>query len=71
MPIIDKTAVAMKTGSICPAPYGAMMDGRSNLRLGEAGALSSLPHWHMAKGEFAMVTHKDGRPYKAPGGAKP
>ena len=71
MPIIDKTKVPVKTGSIYPAPYAAMMAGRSSLRLGEAGgltqfgvnlvtlqpgALSSLRHWHMAEDEFVMVT---------------
>lgn len=71
MGLIDKDKVPVKTGSIYPAPYGAMMAGRSSLRLGDAGgltqfgvnlvtlqpgALSSLRHWHMAEDEFVMVT---------------
>ena len=71
MPKLDPTRVPVKTGSIYPAPYAAMMAGRSSLRLGEAGgltqfgvnlvtlepgALSSLRHWHMAEDEFVMVT---------------
>jgi uncharacterized cupin superfamily protein len=71
MPKIDPTQVPVKTGSIYPAPYAAMMAGRSSLRLGEAGgltqfgvnlvtlepgALSSLRHWHEAEDEFVMVT---------------
>lgn len=71
MGLIDKDKVPVKTGSIYPAPYAAMMAGRSSLRLGDAGgltqfgvnlvtlqpgALSSLRHWHMAEDEFVMVT---------------
>ena len=71
MGLIDKDKVPVKTGSIYPAPYGAMMAGRSSLRLGDAGgltqfgvnlvtlqpgALSSLRHWHLAEDEFVMVT---------------
>lgn len=71
MGIIDITKVPVKTGSIYPAPYAAMMAGRSSLRLGDAGgltqfgvnlvtlepgALSSLRHWHLAEDEFVMVT---------------
>lgn len=71
MPKIDLTQVPVKTGSIYPAPYGAMMAGRSSLRLGDAGGLtqfgvnlvtlepgapSSLRHWHLAEDEFVMVT---------------
>jgi len=67
---IDRAACPMKTGSIYPAPYGAMMAGRSSLRLGQAGGLSqfganlvllepgaksSLRHWHEHEDEFAMV----------------
>ena len=68
---LDLTKVPVKTGSIYPAPYAAMMAGRSSLRLGDAGgltqfgvnlvtlepgAMSSLRHWHMAEDEFVMVT---------------
>jgi uncharacterized cupin superfamily protein len=71
MPKIDLSSVPVKTGSIYPEPYGAMMKGRSSLRLGDAGALtqfganlvmlepgamSSLRHWHLAEDEFVMVT---------------
>ena len=71
MPKLDLTNVPVKTGSIYPEPYGAMMAGRSSLRLGEAGgltqfgvnlvtlqpgALSSLRHWHLHEDEFVMVT---------------
>jgi uncharacterized cupin superfamily protein len=71
MGLIDKSKVPVKTGSIYPAPYAAMMAGRSSLRLGDAGgltqfgvnlvtlqpgALSSLRHWHRVEDEFVMVT---------------
>jgi uncharacterized cupin superfamily protein len=71
MGVIDMTTVPVKTGSIYPAPFAAMMAGRSSLRLGDAGgltqfgvnlvtlepgALSSLRHWHAAEDEFVMVT---------------
>jgi uncharacterized cupin superfamily protein len=71
MPIIDTATCPVKTGSIYPAPYDAMMAGRSSLRLGQAGgltqfganlvmlapgALSSLRHWHEREDEFVMVT---------------
>lgn len=71
MPKIDMTKVPVKTGSIYPEPYAAMMAGRSSLRLGEAGgltqfganlvtlapgAMSSLRHWHAQEDEFVMVT---------------
>ena len=71
MPKLDLSTVPVKTGSIYPEPYAAMMRGRSSLRLGEAGglgqygvnlvtlepgALSSLRHWHLNEDEFVMVT---------------
>lgn len=71
MPKLDLSKVPVKTGSIYPAPYAAMMQGRSSLRLGEAGgltqfgvnlvtlapgAMSSLRHWHHHEDEFVMVT---------------
>ncbi len=71
MPKLDLAQVPVKTGSIYPAPYDAMMQGRSSLRLGaaggltqygvnlvslEPGALSSLRHWHLNEDEFVMVT---------------
>ena len=71
MPVIDPATVPVKTGSIYPEPYASMMQGRSSLRLGDAGgltqfganlvslepgALSSLRHWHQHEDEFVMVT---------------
>ncbi|MCR9150184.1 MAG: cupin domain-containing protein [Rhodobacteraceae bacterium] len=71
MPKIDIDRVLVKTGSIYPPPYDAMMAGRTSLRLGQAGgltqfgvnlvtlapgALSSLRHWHAEEDEFVMVT---------------
>ena len=68
---LDLADVPVKTGSIYPEPYAAMMKGRSLLRLGQAGgltqfgvnlvrlepgALSSLRHWHEKEDEFVMVT---------------
>ncbi|MDZ7905135.1 MAG: cupin domain-containing protein [Cypionkella sp.] len=68
---IDLSKTPVKTGSIYPAPYAEMMAGRSSQRLGDAGgltqfgvnlvtlqagALSSLRHWHLAEDEFVMVT---------------
>lgn len=72
MPVIDKTGVPVKTGSIYPEPYASRMAGRSSLRLGDAGgltqfganevilqpgAMSSLRHWHHREDEFVMVIH--------------
>ncbi len=74
MPKLDLTKVPVKTGSIYPEPYAAMVAGRSSLRLGDAGgltqfganlvilqpgALSSLRHWHLNEDEFVMVTEGD------------
>jgi len=74
MPKLDLSGVPVKTGSIYPAPFAAMMAGRSSLRLGEAGgltqfgvnivrleagAMSSLRHWHAHEDEFVMVTKGD------------
>ena len=71
MPIIDRTAITPRQGSIYPSPYAEMMAGRSSLRLGDAGgltqfganlvilqpgAMSSLRHWHRAEDEFVMIT---------------
>ena len=70
MPKLDLSTVPVKSGSIYPAPYDAMMAGRSSLRLGQAGGLtqfgvnivtlevgatSSLRHWHLKEDEFAVV----------------
>ncbi|NUB45053.1 cupin domain-containing protein [Fertoebacter nigrum] len=71
MPKLDLALVPVKTGSIYPEPYAAMVKGRSSLRLGEAGgltqfgvnlvtlepgAMSSLRHWHRHEDEFVMIT---------------
>ena len=68
---IDLSKTPVKTGSIYPPPYAEMMAGRSSQRLGDAGgltqfgvnlvtlqagAMSSLRHWHLAEDEFVMVT---------------
>lgn len=70
MPKLDLARVPVKSGSIYPPPYAEMMQGRSSLRLGDAGgltqfgvnivtlqpgALSSLRHWHRHEDEFVMV----------------
>lgn len=70
MPVIDQTRCPVKTGSIYPEPYASMMQGRSSLRLGDAGgltqfganlvmlepgAMSSLRHWHLNEDEFVWV----------------
>lgn len=74
MPKIDLSTVPVKTGSIYPAPYAALMAGRSSLRLGDAGGLTqfgvnlvtlepgaaaSLRHWHLKEDEFAIVLEGD------------
>ena len=71
MGIVDQSKLQPRTGSIYPSPYAEMMQGRSSLRLGDAGgltqfganlvtlepgALSSLRHWHQVEDEFVMVT---------------
>lgn len=70
MPKLDMFRAPVKTGSIYPAPFAAMMAGRSSLRLGEAGGLtqfgvnlvrlepgasSSLRHWHEKEDEFVWI----------------
>ncbi|MEO6299457.1 MAG: cupin domain-containing protein [Paracoccaceae bacterium] len=71
MGVIDQSRIAPRTGSIYKSPYAEMMQGRSSLRLGDAGGLtqfganlvqlepgsmSSLRHWHQHEDEFVMVT---------------
>ena len=71
MPVIDSAKLTPRTGSIYPSPYAEIMQGRSSLRLGDAGgltqfganlvilqpgALSSLRHWHLHEDEFVMIT---------------
>jgi uncharacterized cupin superfamily protein len=71
MPKIDLSQLTARTGSIYPAPHDAEMEGRSSLRVGDAGGLtqfganivilapgakSSLRHWHERQDEFVMVT---------------
>ena len=70
MSVIDLSKCPVKTGSIYPEPYASMMQGRSSLRLGDAGgltqygvnlvmlepgAMSSLRHWHLNEDEFVWV----------------
>jgi uncharacterized cupin superfamily protein len=70
MGVIDQSRAPVKTGSIYPEPWAAMMAGRSSVRLGEAGgltqygvnlvrlepgALSSLRHWHEQEDEFVWI----------------
>lgn len=70
MGVIDKAKAPRKTGSIYPEPFASMMQGRSSLRLGDAGgltqfgvnlvmlepgAVSSLRHWHEKEDEFVWV----------------
>nr|WP_245794667.1 cupin domain-containing protein [Vannielia litorea] len=69
--VLDLGAAPVKTGSIYPEPYAAMMAGRASLRLGQMGgltqfganlvtlqpgALASLRHWHENEDEFLIVT---------------
>ena len=42
MPKLELDRVAVKSGSLYPEPYAAMMAGRSSLRLGEAGGLTQF-----------------------------
>ena len=42
MPKIDLATVPVKTGSIYPEPYATQMQGRSSLRLGQAGGLTQF-----------------------------
>jgi uncharacterized cupin superfamily protein len=74
MPKIDLSTIPVKTGSLYPEPYAALMAGRSSLRLGDAagltqfgvnlvtlepGAVASLRHWHLKEDEFAIVLEGD------------
>lgn len=71
MPKLDLSQIERVTGSIYPAPYQDSMDGRSSLRVGdfgeltqfganivrlEAGAKSSLRHFHMKQDEIVIIT---------------
>ncbi len=71
MPKIDIEALPVETGSGYPGHRAALMDGRSQVRLGDVsgltqfgvnlvrlapGALSSLRHWHVQQDEFLVVT---------------
>jgi uncharacterized cupin superfamily protein len=71
MSVIDFAKAPVKTGSIYPKPYDSEMAGRWSIRLGqaggltqfgvnvvvlEAGAKSSLRHWHLNEDEFVIVT---------------
>lgn len=71
MPKLDLSRIDRRTGSIYPGHLDQLMQGRSSLRLGDAGGLtqfgvnlvqlepgakSSLRHYHMEQDEFVMVT---------------
>ena len=71
MPKLSLSSIERRTGSTYPGTLDALMDGRSSLRLGEAGGLtqfgvnlvhldpgarSSLRHYHMEQDEFVMIT---------------
>jgi uncharacterized cupin superfamily protein len=75
MPKLDLSTVPVKTGSIYPEPYAAMMRGRSSLRLGEAGGLgqygeiatySDVDMKVTMEAGKASFTHKDGSTWKGP-----
>lgn len=72
MGLIDKSGIQPRTDSVYPPPCARMMQGRSSLRLGDAGgltqfrtnegilepdALSSLRHWQHREDEFVMAMH--------------
>ena len=71
MPKIDIASLPVKTGSGYPGARAALMNGRSQVSLGDPsgltqfganlvtlapGALSSLRHWHEKQDEFLVVT---------------
>jgi uncharacterized cupin superfamily protein len=71
MPKIDIGSVPLRTGTIYPPPYDQEVQGRSSLRLGDAGGLTqfganlvilepgakaSMRHWHEVEDEFLIVT---------------
>ena len=70
MPKLDLTRLPVKTGSGYPGHRAALMDGRSQIAVGDAGgltqfganivilapgALSSLRHWHEQQDEVLVV----------------
>ena len=70
MPKVNLSKIAARGGSVYPAPYDKEMEGRTSLRVGDAGGLtqfganivilapgakSSLRHWHEQQDEFVMV----------------
>lgn len=70
MPKIDIAAVPVLTGTGYPAPFRAMVNGRSRRRIGDAGGLtqygvnicvlapgaaSSHRHWHLHEDEFVYM----------------
>lgn len=71
MPKLDLETIPLVTGSSYPGKLAAEMNGRAQLRLGDAGGLtqfganlvilapgakSSLRHWHEEQDEFLIVT---------------
>ena len=70
MPKLDLSSLTPRTGSSYPEPFASQMQGRSSLRLGEAGgltqfganivilqpgAMSSQRHWHLKEDEFVLM----------------
>ena len=59
MPRIDIGSLPWKGGSGYPAPFDAIVEGRTRKRLGDArlapGAASSQRHWHDNEDEFVFV----------------
>ena len=70
MPKLNPEDAPLRTGSIYPEPYAAMVRGRASRRLGdlagltqfganlvqlEPGSVASLRHWHLNEDEFAVV----------------
>lgn len=67
---IDLASVPVRTGSSYPPPHDKAVEGRSSMKLGDAGGLtqfganliilapgarSSLRHWHTYEDEFVMM----------------
>lgn len=70
MPKIDLAAIPLRTGTIYPDEYAGIVEGRSSLRVGDAGGLTqfganiiilepgaaaSIRHWHVQEDEFLIV----------------
>jgi len=70
MPKLDLTSLPIRTGTIYPPPLDREVEGRSSIRLGDAGGLtqfrvnivilapggkSSMRHWHEREDEFVII----------------